>query len=84
MKAKNYAFKELNDKNDKEDFVEFLRHQTTAEYGGNQIFDGRRSHLMHIPEELADFIFFLKQHEKKLAKMARAGFSYDICKKILG
>ena len=68
MKAKNYAFKELKDKNDKEDFVEFLRHQTTAEYGGNQIFDGRRSHLMHIPEELADFIFFLKQHEKKLAK----------------
>ena len=68
MKAKNYAFKELKDKNDKEDFVEFLRHQTTAEYGGNQIFDGGRSHLMHIPEELADFIFFLKQHEKKLAK----------------
>ena len=52
MKAKNYAFKELKDKNDKEDFVEFLRHQTTAEYGGHQIFDGRRSHLLHIPEEL--------------------------------
>ena len=68
MKAKNYAFKELKDKNDKEDFVEFLRHQTTAEYGGNQIFDGGRSHLMHIPEELADFIFFLKQHEKKPVK----------------
>ena len=68
MKAKNYAFKELKDKNDKEDFVEFLRHQTTAEYGGNQIFDGGRSHLMHIPEELADFIFFLKQHEKKSVK----------------
>ena len=40
MKAKNYAFKELKDKNDKEDFVEFLRHQTTAEYGGNQILKG--------------------------------------------
>ena len=26
MKAKNYVFKELKDKNDKEDFVEFLRH----------------------------------------------------------
>ena len=25
-----------------------------------------------------------KSYEKKLAKMARAGFSYDICKKILG
>ena len=52
MKAKNYAFKELKDKNDKEDFVEFLRYQTTTEYGGHQIFDGRRSYLLHIPEEL--------------------------------
>ena len=52
MKAKNYAFKELKDKNDKEDFVEFLRYQTTTEYGGHQIFDGRRSHLLHITEEL--------------------------------
>ena len=25
-----------------------------------------------------------ENYEKKLAKMARAGFSYDICKKILG
>ena len=25
-----------------------------------------------------------QSHEKNLAKMARAGFSYDICKKILG
>ena len=25
-----------------------------------------------------------ESYEKKLAKMARAGFSYDICKKILG
>ena len=60
MKGKNYAFKELKDKNDKEDFVEFLRQQTTAEYGGHQIFDGGRSHLMHIPEELTGFIFFFK------------------------
>ena len=25
----------------------------------------------------------IQNYEKKLAKMARAGFSYDICKKIL-
>ena len=79
MNSKNYAFKELKNRNDKEDFVEFLRHQTTAEYGGHQIFDGRRSHLLHIPEELADFIFFLKQHEKKsgkkIKKFLEIGFS---------
>ena len=60
MNSKSYAFKELKNENDKEDFVEFLRHQTTAEYGGHQIFDGGRSHLMHIPEELTGFIFFFK------------------------
>ena len=79
MNSKSYAFKELKNENDKEDFVEFLRHQTNAEYGGHQIFDGRRSHLLHIPEELADFIFFLKQHEeksgKKIKKFLEIGFS---------
>jgi len=79
MKSKKYAFKELKNKNDKGDFMEFLRHQTTAEYGGYQIFDGRRSHLLHIPEELADFIFFLKQREKKsgkkIKKFLEIGFS---------
>ena len=44
MKSKNYAFKDIKNKNDKENFIELLRHQTTAEYGGYQIFDGRRSH----------------------------------------
>ena len=60
MKSKKYAFKEIKDKKDKKDFLEFLKYQTTAEYGGYQIFDGRRSHLLHVPEELTDFIFFLK------------------------
>jgi len=68
MKSKNYAFKDIKNKNDKKNFIELLRHQTTAEYGGYQIFDGRRSHLLHTPEELTDFILFLKQHEKKRGK----------------
>ena len=68
MKQTNYAFRELITKKDKEDFLEFLKHQTTAEYGGYQIFDGTRSHLLHIPEELLDLILFLKAHEKKCDK----------------
>jgi len=48
--------------------LEFLKHQTTAEYGVYQIFDGTRSYLLHIPEELLDFILFLKLHEKKYGK----------------
>ena len=32
MKAKNYAFKELKDKNDKEDFVEFKYGDTNRKF----------------------------------------------------
>ena len=66
MKMDNYIFKDLKTKKDKKQLIDFLRYQTTAEYGGHQIFDGRRSHLLHIPEELADFIFFLKLEKNLL------------------
>jgi len=65
MRRDNYVFRNFKTKNDRERFTEFLRHQTNAEFGGYQLFNGRRSHLMHIPEELTDFILFLKEHEKK-------------------
>jgi len=68
MTKDNYIFRNYETKKDKENFIEFLRHQTNAEYGGYKIFDGRRTHLMQIPEELADFIFYLKQREKKSGK----------------
>jgi predicted O-methyltransferase YrrM len=32
------------------------------------MFDGTRTHLMHNPEELSDFICFLKNYEKKNGK----------------
>ena len=66
MKLNNYAFNQIRNKNDVKKFTEFLRHQTTAEYGGYQIFDGTRSHLLHNPEELAEFIYFLTIHQKKV------------------
>ena len=79
MKQEKYAFKKIENNKDKNEFLEFLKHQTTAEYGGYQIFDGRRTHLLHIPEELSELIFLLKQHErssgKKIKKFLEIGFS---------
>lgn len=60
-----YIFRDLKTKKEKNELTDFLRHQTTAEYGGNQIFDGTRSHIMHNPEELSEFIYFLKNYEQK-------------------
>ena len=71
MKMDNYIFKDLKTKKDKKQLIDFLRYQTTAEYGGYHVFDGTRSHLMHNPEELSDFIYYLKNYEKKKRKKIR-------------
>ena len=66
--------------------VNFLRDNTTVETGGNKIFDGTFKHLLHIPEELADLIFFIKNHEiKKKIKIKRyleIGFSHGFANTI--
>ena len=71
MKIDKYVFGGLKTKKEKKDLTEFFRHETTAEYGGYQMFDGTRTHLMHNPEELSDFIYFLKSYEKKIRKKIR-------------
>ena len=71
MKIDKYVFGGLKTKKEKKDLTEFFRHETTAEYGGYQMFDGTRTHLMHNPEELSDFIYFLKSYEKKKGKKIR-------------
>ena len=71
MKIDKYVFGGLKTKKEKKDLTEFFRHETTAEYGGYQMFDGTRTHLMHNPEELSDFISFLKNYEKKKRKKIR-------------
>ena len=68
MKIDKYVFGSLKTKKERENLTEFFRHETTAEYGGYQMFDGTRTHLMHNPEELSDFIWFLKNYEKKNGK----------------
>ncbi|MDC0142460.1 class I SAM-dependent methyltransferase [Candidatus Nitrosopelagicus sp.] len=76
---KNYIFRDLKSKKDKEDLLEFLRHQTNAEFGGYRLFDGTRTHLMHIPEELTDLIVFLKNYENnnkmKFSNFLEIGFN---------
>ena len=79
MKIDKYVFTDLKTKKERENLTEFFRHETTAEYGGYQMFDGTRSHIMHNPEELSDFIYFLKNYERKKNKKIRnfleVGFS---------
>lgn len=79
MKINEYVFKDLKTKKEKDNLTEFFRHQTTAEYGGYQMFNGTRTHLLHNPEELTDFIFFLKDYErknrKKITKFLEVGFN---------
>ena len=65
---KDYIFRDLKTKKEKEKLIEFFRYQANAEYGGHRLFDGTRTHLMHIPEELSNLIFFLKDYEKKKQK----------------
>ena len=71
MKIDKYVFGSLKTKKERENLTEFFRHETTAEYGGYKMFDGTRTHLMHNPEELSDFICFLKNYEKKNGKKIR-------------
>jgi len=73
----DYIFNNLETKKGKEKLIDFLKYQTTAEYGGHQIFDGTRTHIMHNPEELAEFIYLLKAHGKKnkIKKFLEIGYS---------
>ena len=53
----------------KNELTDFLKINTTIESGGNKIFDGSYNHIIHIPEELADLIFYLKKFQKNNKKI---------------
>ncbi len=71
----------------KKELLKFLKNQTTIETGGNKIFDGTFNHLLQIPDELCDLIFFLKKYEEdkkiKLSSFLEIGFSHGITNTIL-
>ena len=60
----NYPYPKAFSKDEKVRFCDFLRNQTTAEWGGNMLYNGANSHLQQIPDELTELIFFLKNYEK--------------------
>ena len=69
-----YLLKKGIDKQDIEyGFNKFNRNNLNWEINSAQLF-AKKKKLLETDED----------YEKKLAKMARAGFSYEICKKILG
>ena len=66
MKKQNYIFENFSFSNKyRQKLIEFFKHNANAEHGGYKIFDGTYSHLLQIPEELADFIIYLKKIEMK-------------------
>jgi len=78
LNKSNYLFDNFSfNKKYRQDLVEFFKHNANAEHGGYKFFDGTYTHLLQIPEELADFIIYLKKIEKtrgKFRKMLEVGF----------
>jgi hypothetical protein len=68
----------------KQKLISFLKNNSTIECGGNNLFDGSYNNLLHVPEELAELIFFLKKHNKinKINNYLEIGFSHGICNTI--
>ncbi|MBL8084211.1 MAG: class I SAM-dependent methyltransferase [Candidatus Obscuribacter sp.] len=66
--------------------IEVLRNNTNIEMGGYRMFDGTYAHAIQIPEELADFIIALKQHDAEVAplrRMLEVGFAAGITNTLL-
>ena len=81
-------YKEFNfSKKYKKELTSFLKDHTTIESGGNKIFDGTFNHLLQIPDELCELIFFLKKYEKEnklsLKSFLEIGFSHGLTNTIL-
>ena len=65
MKTSSYIFENFSlTKKYRKELVEFLKHNANVEHGGYRFFDGTYNHILQIPEELADFIIYLKKLEK--------------------
>jgi len=87
LKNSDYVFENLSfTKKYRQRLVEFLKHNANAEHGGYKFFNGTYTHLLQIPEELADFIIYLKKIEKtrgKFRKMLEVGFGNGFTNTIL-
>lgn len=69
MTKSHYIFENFSfTKKYRNELIEFLKHNANIEHGGYRLFDGTYTHLLQIPEELADFIIYLKKIEKTKGK----------------
>jgi len=80
MTKSNYIFENFSfTKKYRNELIEFLKHNANIEHGGYRLFDGTYTHLLQIPEELADFIIYLKKTEKtkgKFRNILEIGFGH--------
>ncbi len=70
----------------RERLIEMIRHNTNVEMGGYRLYDGTYSHAVQIPEELADYILALKEHERDVRPLSRfleIGFASGVTNTIL-
>jgi len=78
LEKSDYIFENFSlTKKYRQDLIKFLKHNANVEHGGYRLFDGTYTHLLQIPEELADFIIHLKKIEKtrgKFRNMLEIGF----------
>ena len=66
--------------------IEMIRYNTNVEMGGYRLYDGTYSHAVQIPEELADYILALKEHERDVRPLRRfleVGFASGVTNTIL-
>lgn len=63
---KKYIFDNFkNNKKYKKKVLQIAKSITNLEIGGNKFYDGLGNHYMQNPNEITNFIFFLKNYEKK-------------------
>lgn len=68
---------------DRNNIVEFLRKHATVDWGGYRVNDGSYTHLLQVPEELADLICFLREDGLDGGSLLEIGFAEGFTNTIL-
>ena len=63
--------------------IDFLRKHATVEWGGYRVNDGSYTHLLQVPEELADLICFLREDGLAGGSLLEIGFAEGFTNTIL-
>ena len=63
--------------------IDFLRKHATVDWGGYRVNDGSYTHLLQVPEELADLICFLREDGLAGGSLLEIGFAEGFTNTIL-